>query len=96
MSNSSKIDLRLEHFREKDIKSLVLQSGKTREGNFEFTLKEPSVQDPTLNAIINDPFFELRSIGEKPNNGVIYYDLKTIDRHLRIKVSCQILDNKKV
>jgi len=92
MSNSE-INLRLEHFKAKDVKSLVQQAGKAREGNFEFTLKEPSSQDPTLQAIINDPFFELRPIGEEPRNGVIYYDLKTIDRQIRIKVSCQPLDD---
>lgn len=93
MSTSSEINLRLEHFKEKNIKSLVQQSGRAREGDFEFTLKEPSSQDPTLQAIINDPFFELRPIGEEPRNGVIYYDLKTIDRQIRIKVSCQPLDD---
>ena len=91
MANLSEIDRRLEHFKEKDIKSLVQQAGKAREGQLEFTLKEPSAQDPTLQAIINDPYFEILSIGEKPNNGIIYYDLKTIDRQIRIKVSCQTL-----
>lgn len=95
MSHSSEIDRRLEHFKEKDIKSLVQRAGKTREGQLEFTLKEPSPQDPTLQAILNDPFFEIRPIGEKPINGAIYYDLKTIDRQIRIKVSCQTLDDSK-
>lgn len=90
-SGLSEIHQRLEHIKEKDIKSLIQQGGKSMEGNLEFTLKEPSPQDPTLQSIINDPFFEIHSIGEKPSSGIMYYDLKTIDRQIRIKVSCHRL-----
>ncbi|HUX80006.1 MAG TPA: hypothetical protein VMW10_09730, partial [Alphaproteobacteria bacterium] len=52
---------RLENFKPEDIKSLVQQQGKIKEGDKEFTLKDPSPTDPTLQAIIYDPHLEIKS-----------------------------------
>ena len=83
---STDIQTRLANFTSKDIKALVQQRGKTTEGNVEFTLKEPSATDQTLQAVINTPTFEVRSIGSQGNNGEAYYDLKANGKQVRIKI----------
>ena len=82
---------RLENFRPKDIKNLVQQKGKATEGDKEFILNEPSLTDPNLQAIIHDPYLEIKSIGDQHKSGEMYYDLKGTDRQLRIKVTCRKL-----
>ena len=88
---SSDTHTRLENFKPEDIKNLVQQKGKATEGNKEFTLKEPALTDPNLQAIIHDPHLEIRSIGDQHKSEEMYYDLKGTDRQLRIKVSCRKL-----
>ncbi len=87
-AHSSETHIRLENFKPQDIKSLVQQEGKAREGNKEFTLKEPSSTDPTLQAVINDPNFEIKSIGNQIKSGEMYYDLRANGKMVRIKVTC--------
>ena len=87
--NPSEIQERLQTFKPEDIKILVLRDGKVTDGQFEFTLKDLPPQDPTLQAIIDDPHFEVRPIGEQTKSNEMYYDLKTIDRQVRVRVICQ-------
>lgn len=87
---SSETHERLESFKPQDIKTLVQQSGTAREGNKEFILKEPSPADPTLQAIVNDPYLEIRSIGSQTKSGEMYFDLKGAGRQVRVKVLCHV------
>ena len=88
---SSDAHTRLENFKPQDIKSLVQQSGKAKEGNKEFILKDPSPTDPNLLANINDPFLEIKSIGNQTKSGEMYFDLKATGKQVRIKVVCHML-----
>lgn len=88
---SSDMHTRLENFKPEDIKNLVQQKGKATEGDKVFALIEPSLTDPNLQAIIHDPNFEIRSIGDQHKSGEMYYDLKGTDRQLRVKVTCHKL-----
>ncbi len=87
---SPEAHVRLANFKPKDIKSLVQQRGTATEGNKEFTLKDPSPTDPTLQAIINDPTLEIKSIGDQNKSGEMYFDLKANGRQVRVKVICHI------
>ena len=87
-TQSSETHIRLDNFKPQDIKSLVQQHGKVREGDKEFILKEPSSEDPTLQAVINDPNFEIKSIGNQTKSGEMYYDLRADGKMIRIKVTC--------
>ena len=87
----SDIHTRLENFKPKDLKNLVQQQGKTTEGDKEFTLQEPPLSDPSLQALINDPDLEIRAIGDQNKSGEMYYDIKANGRQVRIKVSCRKL-----
>lgn len=89
---STEVQTRLANFRLKDIKALVQQQGKTTEGNYEFTLKEPSTTDQVLQAVINAPDFEVRSIEAQGNSGEVYYDLKANEKQVRIKISSRKLN----
>ena len=84
----SDVHTRLESFKPEDIKSLVQQQGKAIEGDKEFTLKEPSAADPTLQAAMNDPHLEIKSIGNQTKAGEMYYDLRANGKMVRIKVTC--------
>lgn len=86
---------RLVNLRPEEVKHLVQFHGKVREGDVEFILKEPSVTDPKLQAIINDPHLEVRSIGGQDKRGEMYYDLKTGTKMLRIKVLCHKVEEEK-
>lgn len=88
---SSDARTRLENFNVNDIKKLVQQNGKATEGDKVFELKEPSLTDPNFQALINDPYLEIKSIGEQHKSGEMYYDLKGMGRQLRIKVTCRKL-----
>ena len=82
------VKIRLENLKPEDIKTLVQNEGKTVEGDKEIILKEPLLTDPTLQAIINGPEFEMRSIGDQIKNEEMYFDLHSGERQLRIKVLC--------
>jgi len=88
---SSDSHTRLSNFRPEDVKKLVQLEGKAKEGDMEFILKDPSPTDPHLKAIINDPNFEVRSIGNQTKSGEMYYDLRATGKQLRIRVICQKL-----
>jgi hypothetical protein len=90
---SSVMHQRLENFKPGDVKSLVQQQGKAMEGTLEFSLKDISPDDPTLQAIISDPYFEVRPIGNQTKSGEMYYDLKTIDRQVRIRIICHKINS---
>lgn len=90
----SAIHQRLDNFKPADVKSLIQQEGKAVEGNLEFTLKGISPQDPTLQAIINDPYFEVRPIEKHTKSEEVYYDLKTLDRQVRIRVICHKIEKE--
>jgi hypothetical protein len=85
---SSETYERLANFKPQDIKTLVQQNGTATEGNKEFILKEPSPTDPTLQSIVNDPYLEIRSIGNQTKSGEMYFDLKGAGRQVRVKVVC--------
>lgn len=85
----SEAHVRLENFNPEDIKSLVQQKGKLIEGDKEFTLKDPSSSDPTLQAIIYDPNLEIKSIGDQTKSGEMYYDLTANGKMVRVKVTCK-------
>lgn len=89
---STEAQTRLANFTSKDIKALVQHQGKTTEGNYEFTLKEPSATDQTLQTVINTPTFEVRSIGAQGTSGEAYYDLKANGKQVRIKISSRKLN----
>jgi len=71
------------------IKTLVQQNRTAKEGDKEFILKESSPTEPTLQAIVNDPFLEIRSIGDQTKSGEMYFDLKGAGRQVRVKVVCR-------
>ncbi|MBA3813130.1 MAG: hypothetical protein H0X26_01350 [Alphaproteobacteria bacterium] len=85
---SSDIHLRLENFKAEDIKTLVQAQGKAIEGDKEFILKDIDPADPTLQMIINDPYFEVISIGDQTKSAEMYYDLKGGGRQIRVRVVC--------
>jgi hypothetical protein len=87
----SDIHMRLENFKPQDIKTLVQQKGKATEGDKEFILKDIPSEDPNLQMIINDPNFEIRSIGNQTKSGEMYYDLKGDGRQVRVRVICHKL-----
>ena len=55
----------------------------------EFTLKDPSPADPALQSVINDPNLEIKSIGSETKSGEMYFDLKSNEIQIRIKINCQ-------
>lgn len=84
---STELHTRLVNLTSKDIKALVQQKGTTTEGNVEFTLKEPAATDQALQAVINAPAFEVKSIGgSESTSGEVYYDLKANGKQVRIKI----------
>jgi len=85
----------LQNLKPEDIKSLVQQQGKLREGDKEIILHDPAVTDPNLQAIIYDPNLEIRSIGNQTKDGEMYYDLKADSKQVRIKVTCQKIGPQK-
>jgi hypothetical protein len=85
---SSETHERLSNFKPQDIKTLVQQNGTAKEGNKEFILKDLSPTDPTLQAIINDPFLEIKPIGSQTKSEEMYFDLKGAGRQVRIKIVC--------
>lgn len=85
---SSEAHDRLANFKPQDIKTLIQQNGTAKEGDKEFILKDPLPTDPTLQAIINDPYLEIRSIGNQTKSGEMYFDLKGAGRQVRVKVVC--------
>jgi len=86
---SSDIQTRLQEFKPKDVKNLVQQQGKIKEGDNVFILEEPAPTDQTLHAILDDPNVEIKSIGNQTKIGEMYFDLKADGRQVRIKVICQ-------
>ena len=93
---SAEAHTRLANFISADIKKLVKSNGRIKEGNFEFTLKTPSVTDAHLKAIINEPTLEIRSIGNQTTIGEMYFDLKAYEKHVRVKVLCNsVASNRK-
>jgi hypothetical protein len=90
-TQQSEIHTRLENFKPADIKSLVQQQGKATEGDKEFTLRDPSPADPTLQALINDPDLEIKSIGSQTKGGEMYYDLRANGKQVRVKVTCTLI-----
>ena len=86
---SSETHERLANFKPQDIKTLVQQNGTATEGDKEFILKEPLPTDPTLQSIVNDPYLEIRSIGNQTKSGEMYFDLKGAGRQVRVKVVCR-------
>jgi len=91
---SSDVHTRLENFKPKDIINLVQQQGKAIEGDKEFVLKEPALTDPHLKAIINDPYLEIKSIGDQTKNGEMYFDLRSDAKQVRVKVICHKLKSE--
>jgi hypothetical protein len=87
-SSHADIKLRLENLKPKDVKALVQGQGKMIEGNKEIILKEPLSTDSALQALINGPDFEMKSIGNQIKNEEMYFDLRSKDRQVRIKVVC--------
>lgn len=93
--SSLDIRARLEQFKPEDVKKLVQLRGKIREDDLEFILKEPSLKDPHLLAVINEPEFEVRSIGKQIKSGEMYYDLRNNGDQVRIKVICRKFKEEK-
>lgn len=91
----SEIHTCLENLKPQDIKNLVQQQGKVTEGDKEFILRDPAPTDLKLQAILNDPNVEIKSIGDQTQSGVMYYDLKANGSQVRIKVACQKLKEEK-
>lgn len=89
-TSSTEIHTRLKNFTTKDIKNLVQQQGNLKERDILFVLKDPSPTDATLLSTINDPYFEIKSIGDQHKEGEMYFDLKSNTRHVRIKIQCQV------
>jgi len=87
-SSHPDVKIRLENLKPKDIKALVQNEGKTIEGDKEIILQDPPLNDPTLQAIINDPEVEMKSIGNQVKDEEMYFDLRSKGRQLRIKVVC--------
>lgn len=88
---STETHTRLENFVQKDIKNLIQQQGKLIEGDKEFALKDPSITDPTLLILANDPNLEIRSIGDQNKSGEMYFDLSANGKQVRIKVTCHTI-----
>jgi len=90
LNNLSDAHTRLENFTPTDIKDLIQFDGKARDGNIEFVLKDPSPTSSHLQAIINDPDFEIKQIKNENKNGEMYFDLRAGKKLLRIKVSVSL------
>lgn len=91
----SEIHKRLENFKPEDIKNLVQQQGKATEGDKEFILKDPAPTDLKLQAILDDPNLEIKSIGNQTKSGEMYFDLRANGSKVRIKVACHKLKEEK-
>jgi len=86
---------RLVNVTPQDIKTLVQSQGKMIEGNREFILKEPALTDAHLQVMLNDPYLEVKPIGNQTKNGEMYYDLKGDGRQIRIKIVAHELKETK-
>ncbi len=87
-SSHPDVKVRMENLTPKDLKALVGNQGKLAEWGMEIILKEPLFTDPILQAIVRDPEFEVRLIGEQLKNQEMYLDVRSKGHHLRIKVAC--------
>lgn len=83
------VQARLQNIQIRDIQKLITQHGKIEEGNKEITLKDPSVTDSRIQAILNDPTCELKPIKPQATNNEMFYDLRANGRNIRIRVACQ-------
>ncbi len=79
---------RLHNIEPKDIKALIQHHGKIKESKKEIILKDPLPTNPHLNAIINDPNFEVRSLKSPAKGTEMYYDVSAQGRSVRVKISC--------
>jgi len=80
---------RLHNIQPKDIKDLIIHHGKIKESKKELTLKDPLPTNPHLNAIISDPYFEVKSIDRTAKGNEHYYDVSSKGRSVRVKISCK-------
>lgn len=71
-----------------DIKNLVMNQGRTRVGNKEFTLNNPDAQDQNLQSIINDHNFSARPVGDSTPDGKRTYELNGNGKSIKITVKC--------
>lgn len=95
-AHPSESHIHLQNLKPEDIKNLVQQQGKARVGDKEIILHEPSIIDPKLKAIIYDPNLEIRSIGNQKKDGEMYFDLKADSKQVRIKVTCEKIERRKM
>lgn len=88
------INTRLKEFKPIDIKTLYQMNGKSIEGDKEFILKDPDINDLKLKAIMADSHLEIKPIGQQVKSGEMYYDLRADGKLVRIKVICRKLSSE--
>lgn len=81
---------RQERIQPNDIKAIIQKQGKTKIGNEEFTLQQPSATDRELQEIINDPSVTIKKINESKDKRE--YELNAKGKTIKIKIDVKSIN----
>jgi hypothetical protein len=76
----------LKSLQAQEVRNMVRNQGKSKVGGKECTLKSPSCNDPHLQAIINDPAFTVKPIGQPTDDGKCTYELNGGGKTLKVTI----------
>ena len=88
-SNTTGTQTQSKSFQPSEIKTLIQNQGKATFGDQDFVLKSPVSTDATLQEIIRDPSFTVKTSSPTSVNGECEYELKANGKSVKIKVNCK-------